>query len=430
MTGPEPSMQSYDLIGIGVGPSNLSLAALAQSANELTSRFYEIKPRFEWHPGLMLPEAELQVSFLKDLVTLIDPTSPYSYLNFLHHEGRIFRALIANGLSSSRQEFEQYYRWVAEQLPSIRWGQRVKSVTLVEDHFEVACECGDAARTTTLTLGSGQEPHVPDFAATLKGDQVLHSSELLQVRPATSGRRVMVVGAGQSGAEVVNFLISDDAALPESLTWVSSRPGFQPIDDSPFTNEWFVPEYVDHFQSLSSERRSFMLGHQRLASDGVSESLLRKIYRRLYQLDIGGGRLRHRLVANRRVVDLRRNGDQLAVGLHDADRSRPEHCAVDVVIFCTGYRSRFPDYLEPLRERIATTADGFEVRADYSLNWDGPPNLRIYVQNFAEHSHGVSDPNLSLSAWRSARILNSILGREHYRVDGYTSTTSWSAGCG
>jgi lysine N6-hydroxylase len=30
------------------------------------------------------------VSYLKDLVTLVDPTSRYSFLNFLVREGRIY----------------------------------------------------------------------------------------------------------------------------------------------------------------------------------------------------------------------------------------------------------------------------------------------------------------------------------------------------
>ena len=243
-------VEGFDVVGIGAGPSNLSLAALAHPVGSLRSRFYEVKPHFQWHPGIMLPEAELQVSFLKDLVSLVDPTSEFSFLNFLSHEGRIFRALVANGLSSSRQEFEQYYRWVADRLPAIRWGQRVKSVSLGDGCFEVACEGGEVATATTLSLGSGREPHIPEFAAALRGRQVLHGGDIMLERPETRGRRVMVVGAGQSGAEVVNYLLSEDSALPSSLTWISSRVGFQPIDDSPFTNEWFAPPYVGYFTSL------------------------------------------------------------------------------------------------------------------------------------------------------------------------------------
>lgn len=39
---------------------------------------------------------------------------------------------------------------------------------------------------------------------------------------------------------------------------------------------------------------------------------------------------------------------------------------------------------------------------------------RIYVQNGARRSHGVAYPNLSLAAWHSAVIINSLLDREHY----------------
>ncbi|WP_168711357.1 SidA/IucD/PvdA family monooxygenase [Streptomyces sp. RKND-216] len=421
-------MESFDLVGIGVGPSNLSLAALAEPVEGLRAGFLESKPRFRWHPGLMLPDAWLQVSYLKDLVTLVDPTSRFSFLNFLSEQGRIFRALVANGMSCSRQEFEQYYQWAAEGLPDIHWQSRVKSVSVVGDRFEVVCDSGLTATARSLVLGSGREPYLPPFAAAFHGSRVLHGSELLSVRPDLAGRRVMVVGAGQSGAEVVNYLLSEDAATPAELTWVSSRVGFLPIDDSPFSNEWFAPSYVDYFHSLPAGRRADLLGRQRLASDGVSESLLRKIYQRLYRLDhLEGGTLSHRLLPCRRVTDLRGHADGVEVSVLDTDRDVRETVPADVVVFCTGYRSRFPDYLEPLREALTGDGGAFRVRRDYSLDWDGPPGLRVFVQNFAEDSHGIADPNLSLSAWRSARIVNAAVGREVYRTDGASTATAWSS---
>jgi lysine N6-hydroxylase len=421
-------METLDLVGIGVGPSNLSLAALAEPVEDLRTGFLESKPRFRWHPGLMLPEAWLQVSYLKDLVTLVDPTSSFSFLNFLSEEGRIFRALVANGMSCSRQEFEQYYQWAAARISGIHWDSRVKSVSVVDDRFEVVCESGRKQTARSLVLGSGREPHLPHFAAPFHGTRVLHGSELLSVRPDVAGRRVMVVGAGQSGAEVVNHLLSGNAETPAELTWISSRVGFLPIDDSPFSNEWFAPPYVDYFHSLPPGRRADLLGRQRMASDGVSESLLRKIYQRLYRLDhLEGGTLSHRLLPCRRVTDLRGDAEGLTVSVLDTDRDVRESLPADVVVFCTGYRSRFPDYLEPLRESLTGAEGGFRVRRDYSLEWDGPPGLRIFVQNFAEESHGIADPNLSLSAWRSARIVNAAAGREVYRTAGASTATAWSS---
>jgi lysine N6-hydroxylase len=235
-----------------------------------------------------------------------------------------------------------------------------------------------------------------------------------------------VVGGGQSGAEVVNHLLATDTELPDRLTWISSRPGFQPLDDSPFTNEWFAPPYVDHFHSLPQRRRAELLRHQRLASDGITESLLEAIYRRLYQLDfVAGAPVRHRLLSSRRVLALDPDGDRLVATVHDQDHDRQEAHAADIVVLCTGYRRQLPTYLAPLSDRLSGEDGEPEVRRDYSLRWDGPAGVGIYVQNFAEPTHGVADPNLSLAAWRSAQILNSVTGRKVYRLDHVTTTAAW-----
>jgi lysine N6-hydroxylase len=420
-------MEEFDLLGIGVGPANLSLAALADPLSELSQRFVDTKPEFRWHSGLMLPDSQLTVTFLKDLVSMVEPTSRFSFLNFLVREGRAFRALEANGLGCSRQEFEQYYQWAASQMPSVRWNQGVKTVSLTGGGFEVSCEGGEQYATSTLVLGSGPEPLIPPFAQGLRGDRVLHSGDLMTVRPLHEGLRVVVVGAGQSGAEVVNHLLSDDGALPGSLTWVSGRIGFQPLDDSPFTNEWFAPPFVDHFVTLPPQRRDAVLKEQRLAgADGIAGHLLSGIYQRLYHLDhVLRTRLRHRLLPSRRAVDLRRDGSTFVLTLHDQDRGVTERVPADLVILCTGYSSQIPAYLEPLSGRLPLADGQLQVGADYSVALDAPAGLRLYVQNFAEHTHGTQDRLLSLTAWRSARILNSICGREVYPVDDAGSTVAW-----
>jgi lysine N6-hydroxylase len=52
----------------------------------------------------------------------------------------------------------------------------------------------------------------------------------------------------------------------------------------------------------------------------------------------------------------------------------------------------------------------------------------VYVQNGALRSHGVADPNLSLSAWRSAVILNSATGRQVFKTEGYSSALALGSG--
>jgi lysine N6-hydroxylase len=416
----------FDVVGVGLGPCNLSLAALLEPLTEVRQRFYEARSTFQWHCGIMVPGAELQVSFLKDLVTLVDPSSSFSFLNYLATQGRLYRFLIAHTDRCSRQEFEQYYQWAAARLGSVGWDRRVERVDLRGDVLEVRCAGQEPVTTRNLVLGSGRTPRLPAFATKLRGNTVLHSADFRMMRRPVAGRDILVIGAGQSGAEVVNHLLSGELGLPSSITWVSSRLGFLPLDDSPFSNEWFQPNYVDHFYGLPAERRQALLDRQRLASDGVSESLLREIYRRLYDVDaLQPGRLRHRLLVCRRVIDLVRNGNRLVATIHDEDTDTIETADADVVICATGYESSFPDYLEPLRGRLLDGSEALRVRRDYSLDWDGPPGLGIYVQNAAEDTHGIADPNLSLAAWRSARIANSICGRPAYRIEGTRSTISW-----
>jgi lysine N6-hydroxylase len=420
-------MTEFDLVGIGVGPANLSLAALLDPLPEVRSAFLEAEPEFRWHRGLMLPESQLTVTYFRDLVTLVDPTNRYSFMNFLVQQGRAFRFLEANGLSCSRREFEQYYRWAAEHLQSIRWKRRVESVSVTDGRFLVSCGSGGTYRSKTLVLGSGSEPYLPEFVKPFEGNRVLHSSRMVTIDPDWKGRRVMVAGAGQSGAEVVNHLLADEHALPAHLTWISSGFGFQPLDDSPFTNEWFSPSYAEHFNRLSHERRADILRAQRSAGgDGITDALSVSIYRRLYYLDhVVESPMRHRLLSGRRAVGIEPDGSQFIVDLHDADRGAVERVPADLVILCTGYRNEIPEYLKPIRSRLREAEGQFQVRSDYSLDFDGPNDLRIYVQGFAESTHGLNDSLLSLGSWRSARIANSILGRDVYRTDPGVTTVAW-----
>jgi lysine N6-hydroxylase len=420
-------MNQFGYVGIGAGPSGLSLAALAQPVRELNGASLEAQSNFRWHTGIMLPEVRMQTSFLKDLVTLVDSTSDYSFLNFLVSSGRIYRSLIANQVTCSRIEYEQYLRWVADKLTGIHWGHTVKAVALCGDVFEITCENGWSGSTRNLVLASGREPDMPDFATVLRGPAVMHSSEIMTASSGFSGKDVLVVGGGQSAAEVVRYLLQDDSRRPASLIWASSSIGFRPIDDSPFTNEWFMPPYAEYFTGLSAYRRQQLLREQRLASDGVTESVLKEIYGVLYQIDIAdGARFQHALLAGHRVIDLSRDQGRLLATLEGADLGRKTHVAVDAAIFCTGYRRSFPHYLEPIRDRLVDDSGQLHVRPDFSLDWDGPDQLRIYAMNFADQSHGVADRNLSVISWRSAKIINAMAGREIYRLDRVASTMAWS----
>ncbi|MCI3227394.1 SidA/IucD/PvdA family monooxygenase, partial [Streptomyces sp. NP-1717] len=119
----------HDLVGIGVGPFNLSLAALADGIHGgLAAAFYEQRPAFHWHPGMLLDGATLQVPFLADLVTLVDPASPWSFLNYLRARERLYPFYFAERFHIQRAEYDAYCRWVSEQLPGLHFGHQVDAV--------------------------------------------------------------------------------------------------------------------------------------------------------------------------------------------------------------------------------------------------------------------------------------------------------------
>ena len=125
-----------DLVGIGVGPFNLSLAALLEPVAEMKALFLEQRGQFAWHPDQLLPGARLQTSFLKDLVTPVDPTSRHSFLNYLRARRRFYEFLNADQAAILRAEFADYLAWVAGRLGSLRFAWPVEEVTLRGDRLQ------------------------------------------------------------------------------------------------------------------------------------------------------------------------------------------------------------------------------------------------------------------------------------------------------
>ncbi|WP_406863881.1 SidA/IucD/PvdA family monooxygenase [Streptomyces sp. HUAS MG47] len=403
-----------DYAAVGVGPANMSLAALAHPVEGLRGVHLERRDSFSWHPGLLLPEATLQVSMLKDLVTLVDPTSPFSFLSFLASEGRLYRFLAADFPAVLRAEFDQYLRWVAGRLPSLTFGADVRSVDFRDGAFRLRTgEQEVAARH--LVLGTGLTPSVPEPFRPHLGPTVFHSGEFLLRAPDVSGRRVVVIGGGQSGAELVRHLAA--GASPDSITWVSRRMSFLPMDDSPFANDLYTPDYVRRFHALPAAHKARLLEQQKYTSDGIDLEVLQDIYRLSYRdefIEDNPGRLR--FLADCSVTGIEGGPDEWKLTVESSGPAAPAVLAADVVILSTGYAYALPDFMAPLDARLRRDDGMLVVGDDFSVAWDGPAENRIYLQNGARHSWGVADPNLSLLAWRSAVILNSMLGETRYPI--------------
>lgn len=404
-------MQTFDLVGIGVGPFNLSLAALAEPTG-MKTLFLEKNARFSWHPGLMLPNGSLQVSPLKDCVTLVDPTSPYSFLNYLAVHQRLYSFINKHGANTSRREFADYYGWVAKQLAGVRFGEEVSDVTPFDGGFYISTQV-QRYIARSISVGIGVEPNIPDCAAPWLGKTVCHAAHFLDQPEIGYGERVMVVGGGQSGAEIIEHLLG----LPDigQITWITSRGNLFAMDESSFVNESYMPSYSEYFQSLPLSRRRAIVVDEKLTSDGISKSLSNRIYELMYErCHVEGCSDLIRVVSNASMTNIMPSKQQWKVMVKSQATDAERDITVDRIILATGFQPRHSPFIEKILKH-ARMEDGLPVmRDDYSVEFSQPMNGKVYLQNRSRIQHGLQSVNLSLVAYRSSRIVNSLLGRHFY----------------
>jgi lysine N6-hydroxylase len=408
---------THDVIGVGIGPFNLGLAALLDGVPEIDAAFFDGRERFAWHRGLLLDEAEVQVPFLADLVTLADPTSPYSFLAYLHERGRLYRFYFHERLHALRREFDDYYRWASERLESCRFGAAVAEVRRGPgDAWTVVLAGGAEHRARAVVLGVGSVPTVPDCALGLLESDVFHTADYGVYRVhARAAARVTVIGSGQSAAEVVADLL--DNAPDADIAWFTRGDGFLPMEYSKLGLEHFSPEYTAHFHGLPAARRDALRAGQDLLYKGISAGTSERIFDALYRRSIGGEDAGMRYAARCELQRVERLEDgALRLVLHHRDLDVTFAHETDMLVLGTGYRAAPPPVSAV--EQIAELDDLGRpvIDADYSVRMrDGGPST-LFVQNADLHSHGVGAPDLGLGAHRNAVIVNALCGREVYPV--------------
>jgi len=416
------SAKVHDVIGVGIGPFNLGLAALLDPVAEIDARFFDAREQFAWHHGLMLPDAEIQVPFLADLVTLADPTSPYSFLNYLHHSDRLYRFYFYERMHVLRREFDAYCRWVAERLPACTFGHRVEDVRPRPGGTWTVRVSGPAGTeehvARNVVVGVGTLPAVPECAIGELGPNVVHSADYLPARErALASPSVAVIGSGQSAAEVVADLL-DNAAPGTRLRWYTRSDGFLPMEYSKLGLEHFSPEYTAYFHGLPPERRDALRAGQDLLYKGIDAGTSARIYDALYRrsVDAPDADLGYAARCELRGVDSLSGGRGVRLRLHHLDQDTPFACEADLLVLATGYREA-PLPAAGLNEVAALDPAGRPVvELDYRVQLrDGSPST-LFVQNAALHTHGVGTPDLGLGAHRNAVIANTICGREVYPV--------------
>jgi L-ornithine N5-oxygenase len=422
--------RKVELLAIGAGPANLALAVALEELGvdglAENSLVIERGPTVEWQRGLLLPWTKSQVAFAKDLVTLRNPRSRFSFLNYLRSVGRLDDFINMGSFTPYRVEVSGYLRWVSESLRKVR--------------IQLSCDCvsvepvrdsagsltgwltrladGSTISSRYLVIGAGRDPYIPSELAHLPADRLVHSTryrsrmaELDKDRPY----RVAVVGAAQSAAEMFRATQID---LPNSdVSWVMRSIGLRAYDTNKFTNELYYPSFIDKFYEARPEGREQILREMHLTNySGVESDLLQELYTGLY-LDRLSGVEKRRLVPMTDITGSRTDGDEVVLELTDRKTGTVSELRRDLVLLGTGFVREMPRLVRGLGASIGL--DRIEVNRHYRLNLGEPSNAACYLQGVNEATHGIADSLLSVLGTRGGEITQDILAhRAGGRVNG------------
>lgn len=406
-----------DLIGVGFGPSNVALAiALQESQSPISARFLEARPQFAWHPGMMIARADMQISFLKDLVSQRNPQSAFSFVNYLHSKGRLTRFLNRKTFFRSRTEFNDYLCWAADQLSVCDYDRRVVGIEPLKSRGKVTevevisqAENGSQSRLRAhnLVIAPGGRTHYPSlFEARRDDPRVLHSNAYMTrvVPDLRRNMRIAIVGGGQSAAEIFADLAAR-AEAPKVDLILRSR-AMRSSDDSPFVNEIFDPNQIDRFHDLpEAPRRAALRELMATNYSVVDEDLIQHIYGLLYEQSVVG-RCQLSVEAQMRPVGLAESGAALQLSLDG--QTGPQSRAYDRIILATGY-TRMID--ETVLHGIGRFCTEVCPGRDYRLPMTDGFLPAIYMQGYSEPTHGPGDTLLSVLALRSQKIVTAVSAR-------------------
>lgn len=479
---PTPANEVHDLVCAGFGPACLAIAValhdymdngkLSKSQGSAPKvRFLEKQQRFAWHSGMLLPGAKMQISFIKDMASLRDPRSHFTFLNFLHQQGRLIDFTNLSTFLPARAEYDDYLRWCANHFEDVvQYGQEVVSVSPVPakegepvSEFVVTSrniKTGDITtfRSRNVIVAVGGQPKIPKCLPA-NNPRIVHSSQYSHLVPKILSQshapyRVAVIGAGQSAAEIFSNVQN---LYPNSKTYLVMRSEFlKPSDDSPFVNCIFNPEFIDNLYPRSAASRHALLTDARSTNYGVVRlELIERLYERMYEQkrELGPDERKwpHRIMAATDVVGLE-SDDIVQENLRLRIRSLRDGVAstdgpsipgedvldVDLIVVATGYqRKTHLTIIKDLASLLPEEANGIEngaeqvgevkvglkngksavaergvtVARDYSIQF-APGKVAqgsgVWLQGCNEETHGLSDTLLSVLATRSAEMVDSI----------------------
>jgi L-ornithine N5-monooxygenase len=246
----------YDVVCIGFGPASLAIAiaihdtldlrVIRNNSNQPKICFLEKQQRFAWHSGMMVPGSKMQISFIKDLATVRDPRSEFTFLNYLKGQGRLIDFTNLGTFLPTRLEFADYMRWCASRFVDVvTYGQEVLEVSPVSTSSgmigsfvvksqDVSSGEISSRRARNVIIAVGGKPRMP--LGIPDHPRIVHSSSYCTripgvLKDTSKPYHIAVLGSGQSAAEIFHDLHQQYPSAKTALIMRDSA--LRPSDDSP-----------------------------------------------------------------------------------------------------------------------------------------------------------------------------------------------------
>ncbi|MFP7334792.1 SidA/IucD/PvdA family monooxygenase [Shouchella clausii] len=414
----------FDVVGVGIGPYNLGLAAMIAESTDINAAFFDENDVFLWHPGMLIDGTDLQVPFLADLITLANPQSRYTFLNYAHAEKRLMSFYFFNRFDIPRMEYNAYCQWVAGQLSNCHFGTKVLDVQYEAEKaaYRVVLSAAGKEKTvyaTHIVVGTGSVPLLPGSLEKACNEDIIHSSDYrFYEKDIKEARSVTVIGSGQSAAEIFYSLLQDQPNHHYTLNWFTRSPGFFQLEESKIGQELFSPDFVSYFHELPYETRKdtlSLLGHLR---NGVQAKTLHNIYDLLYHRSIAKKASPALIRANMEVttIEKKRPRSYQVIGEQTQQREAFAY-QTEKVILATGYKPNVPRWLEAMQTELEMEGESeFKLTRNAELLFKDERKNRMFSLTNLEHALGTSATNLALSVERNARIVNELCSNEVFQV--------------
>ncbi len=199
-------MERTDVVIVGAGPNGLALASHLRRRNVEHVVFGD--PMTTWRDHMPKGMCLKSEPYGSDIAA---PSRGYQVKDYCARSGDEY---VDRAWPLPRETFVAYGEWYARTLvPYVRRTQ-VTEIAARESGFSVLTETGHELRARRVVVATGLMPfsHVPALLGRLPSDLVTHSTAHADLG-AFSGRRVAVVGSGQSGLETAALLYEAGAQV-------------------------------------------------------------------------------------------------------------------------------------------------------------------------------------------------------------------------